>query len=105
MLTRRSPNTKYLQDFRAVEPGPVEQPVFRCRRDSGTFALRRRQVRVLLLRFADALNAGAKSPGQDKENNWLPAPDGTFSLYLRSYWPEKTILDGTWTPPSVEKVK
>ena len=32
------------------------------------------------------LYAGAKSPGADKENNWLPAPDGTFSLYIRAYW-------------------
>jgi hypothetical protein len=24
------------------------------------------------------LYAGAKSPGKDKENNWLPAPDGAF---------------------------
>lgn len=51
------------------------------------------------------LYAGAKSPGKDKENNWLPAPDGTFSLYIRAYWPEKAILDGTWMPPIVEKVK
>lgn len=28
------------------------------------------------------LYAGAKSPGADKESNWLPAPDGTFSLCL-----------------------
>jgi hypothetical protein len=51
------------------------------------------------------LYAGAKSPGMDKENNWLPAPDGAFSLYIRSYWPEKAILDGAWTPPTVAKVK
>jgi hypothetical protein len=51
------------------------------------------------------LYAGAKSPGRDMENNWLPAPDGTFSLYIRAYWPEKATLDGTWTPPSVAKVK
>jgi hypothetical protein len=51
------------------------------------------------------LYAGAKSPGKDRENNWLPAPDGTFSLYIRAYWPENAILDGTWTPPIVEKVK
>ena len=39
-------------------------------------------------------------PGKDKENNWLPAPNGTFSLYIRAYWPEKAILDGNWKPPS-----
>ena len=50
------------------------------------------------------LYAGAKSPGKDKENNWLPAPEGTFSLYIRAYWPDKAILDGTWKPPTIEKV-
>ncbi|MGD9511745.1 MAG: DUF1254 domain-containing protein, partial [Geminicoccaceae bacterium] len=28
------------------------------------------------------LYAGAESPGADKESNWLPAPDGPFSLYI-----------------------
>jgi hypothetical protein len=51
------------------------------------------------------LYAGAKSPGGDKENNWLPAPTGAFSLYMRAYWSDKAILDGTWTPPAIEKVK
>ena len=51
------------------------------------------------------LYAGAKSPGKDKESNWLPAPDGTFSLYIRAYWAEQAILDGTWMPPQVEKIK
>jgi hypothetical protein len=51
------------------------------------------------------LYAGAKSPGKDKEANWLPAPNGTFSLYIRAYWADKAILDGTWTPPAIEKVK
>jgi len=51
------------------------------------------------------LYAGAKSPGADKESNWLPAPNEPFSLYLRAYWPDKAILDGTWLPPKVERVK
>jgi len=51
------------------------------------------------------LYAGVKSPGADKESNWLPAPSGTFSLYIRAYWADKAILDGTWTPPKVEPVK
>jgi len=49
------------------------------------------------------LYAGAKSPGKDKESNWLPAPAGTFSLYMRAYWPDKAILDGTWKPPLIER--
>jgi hypothetical protein len=51
------------------------------------------------------LYAGVKSPGKDKESNWLPAPEGKFSLYLRCYWAEQSILDGTWMPPQVEKAK
>jgi hypothetical protein len=50
----------------------------------------------------------AESPGKDKEANWLPAPKGKFNLVLRLYWPTKSppsILDGTWTPPPVRKVK
>ncbi|MGB9096671.1 DUF1254 domain-containing protein [Erwinia sp.] len=43
------------------------------------------------------------SPGADKQTNWLPSPDGTFSLYIRAYWGEKPILDGSWQPPKIEK--
>jgi hypothetical protein len=50
------------------------------------------------------LYAGAKSPGADKEGNWLPAPKGTFSLYIRAYWGKKAILDGSWQPPKIEVV-
>jgi hypothetical protein len=50
------------------------------------------------------LDVGAMSPGGDKESNWLPAPNGTFSLYLRAYWADQAILDGTWQPPKIEKV-
>jgi hypothetical protein len=49
-----------------------------------------------------------ESPGADKEANWLPAPTGEFIPMLRMYWPQETapsILDGTWTPPRVEKVQ
>jgi hypothetical protein len=48
-----------------------------------------------------------KSPGKDKESNWLPAPDGKFILMLRLYWPRETkpsILTGTWTIPPVKEV-
>jgi hypothetical protein len=46
-----------------------------------------------------------ESPGKDMESNWLPAPEGPFSSYLRIYWPEATALDGTWTAPKLEMVK
>jgi hypothetical protein len=47
-----------------------------------------------------------ESPGKDKEANWLPAPKGEFIPMLRMYWPKDkapSILDGTWTPPKVER--
>lgn len=47
-----------------------------------------------------------ESPGKDKQANWLPAPEGDFVLMLRMYWPKEdspSILDGSWTVPSVVK--
>jgi hypothetical protein len=44
-------------------------------------------------------------PSEDKMTNWLPAPKGDFSLYVRAYWPEEAILGGSWTPPAVVKVR
>ena len=49
--------------------------------------------------------AGTKSPGKEKESNWLPAPKEMFSLYIRAYWGKKAILDGSWIPPKIEQVK
>ncbi len=51
------------------------------------------------------LYAGARSPGGDRETNWLPAPDGPFSLYIRAYWSKAPVLDGSWTPPAVAKAQ
>jgi hypothetical protein len=49
-----------------------------------------------------------KSPGKDKEANWLPAPADRFILIMRMYWPKDTppsILDGSWRIPPVNKVQ
>lgn len=48
------------------------------------------------------------NPGPEKESNWLPAPEGDFIPMLRLYWPKESnpsILDGTWMPPRIQKVK
>jgi len=51
-----------------------------------------------------------KTPGADKESNWLPAPNGPIYLVLRLYWPKvepPSILpvgEGTWQPPDVKRV-
>ncbi|MFC9995103.1 DUF1254 domain-containing protein [Nocardia sp. NPDC127526] len=45
-----------------------------------------------------------ENPGPEKESNWLPAPaSGEFNLMLRTYWPDRTIVDGTWNPPAVTR--
>jgi hypothetical protein len=50
-----------------------------------------------------------KSPGADKEANWLPAPNGPIYLVMRLYWPKPTppsILppgEGTWQPPAIKR--
>jgi hypothetical protein len=36
---------------------------------------------------------------EDKEANWLPAPEGAFYMVMRLYWPKPDALNGTWTPP------
>jgi hypothetical protein len=51
------------------------------------------------------LYAGTQSPGEELETNWLPAPEKTFSLYIRAYWGKEAILDRTWKPPVIKRVK
>jgi len=52
----------------------------------------------------------SKSPGADKESNWLPAPNDLIYLVMRLYWPKAeapSILppgEGTWQPPGVKRV-
>lgn len=52
------------------------------------------------------LTAGGPEPTAPEErSNWLPSPEGAFSLYLRAYWPDQVILDRQWTPPAVRRVQ
>jgi hypothetical protein len=51
-----------------------------------------------------------KSPGADKEANWLPAPNGPIYLGMRLYWPKTEppsilpIGKGAWQQPGVRQV-
>jgi hypothetical protein len=36
--------------------------------------------------------------------NWLPAPDGPFTVILRAYGPSHKIFDGSWTLPPLTRV-
>jgi hypothetical protein len=42
-------------------------------------------------------------PGADLESNWLPAAEGKFTLVLRFYWPNQSLLDGSWQIPPVKQ--
>jgi hypothetical protein len=44
----------------------------------------------------------AEKPDGAPEGNWLPAPAGKFSVALRTYLPQESIMDGIWFPPGIE---
>ncbi|WP_369142001.1 DUF1254 domain-containing protein [Streptomyces sp. R44] len=44
-----------------------------------------------------------ESPGTERESNWLPAPAGSFNVFLRLYWPKQPALAGDWTPPALRR--
>jgi hypothetical protein len=44
------------------------------------------------------------SPGADKESNWLPVTKAAFTLLMRLYSPKAEFLNGSWTPPAVQRV-
>ena len=44
------------------------------------------------------------SPGGDKESNWLPSAEGTFTMVLRMYLPQPQALNGTWQLPVVQNL-
>lgn len=46
----------------------------------------------------------AKSPGPEKEANWLPAPNTEFFMILRVYWPGENFLSGKWIQPVARKI-
>ncbi len=43
-------------------------------------------------------------PESDKQPNWLPAPPGPFTIFVRLYWPKDEALNGTWQAPKLVKV-
>ncbi len=49
------------------------------------------------------IHVQADEPAADQRPNWLPAPAGRdVSLFLRAYWAQVAITDGSWTPPAVQ---
>jgi hypothetical protein len=77
----------------------VDNPINRYSIGSATPGLKKAKDGSITIYFQ------AKSPGKDKESNWLPAPQGPFWLVLRTYGPGKSILDKTWKMPPVKRLK
>jgi hypothetical protein len=77
----------------------VDNPINRYSIGSATPGLKKGADGSITLYFS------AKSPGKDKESNWLPAPEGPFWLVLRTYGPGKSILNKTWKVPPVKQSK
>lgn len=48
---------------------------------------------------------GRDSPGAERESNWLPAPAGPFSLFMRTYLPRPELLNGRYRLPRVEEAE
>ena len=45
-----------------------------------------------------------ESPGAGKEMNWLPAPAGVFNIFMRLFWPDQTVLNGTRPMPELCRI-
>jgi hypothetical protein len=48
------------------------------------------------------LHVSHESPGPELESNWLPAPEGKYSLVARIYGPSKEARRGEWKLPSLQ---
>ena len=38
----------------------------------------------------------------ETDANWLPAPNGAFTLVLRVYDPTPQVLESGWSPPAIK---
>ena len=44
-------------------------------------------------------------PAIEKLANWLPTPKGLFNLFLRTYLPEREVLEQLYAPPAVRRLR
>jgi hypothetical protein len=42
-------------------------------------------------------------PEAAKQINWLPVDGDDFHLFMRIYLPQKAVLDGHWSAPTIKK--
>lgn len=105
---------RYVMHFEKGQPPPAEGFWSLTMYDAQYFFVPNALNRYTLSsRFKFRYNPGGSldlyiqkdSPGKDQETNWLPAPAGRFILMLRLYWPQAPVLNGTWQPPAVKRVR
>ncbi|MEI8156010.1 MAG: DUF1254 domain-containing protein [Burkholderiales bacterium] len=46
----------------------------------------------------------ADRPASELLSNWLPAPKGSFNLFMRAYLPDASLIQQTYIPPAVQRV-
>ncbi len=44
-------------------------------------------------------------PEDARQANWLPSPNGEFSLTMRIYWPKESYLDSIWEIPAIRRLE
>jgi hypothetical protein len=71
----------------------VENPIKRYSIGSSTSGLTTNEEGSLVIYVS------VKSPGKDRESNWLPAPSGPFWTVLRNYGPAEEIINGSYKRP------
>jgi hypothetical protein len=77
----------------------VANPIDRYAVGDRTAGLRYRRGRSLTIYVSH------RQPAAARRSNWLPAPSGHFSLYLRLYEPKAAATNGRWQPPTVLRVR
>ncbi|MGB0838038.1 MAG: DUF1254 domain-containing protein [Flavobacteriaceae bacterium] len=45
----------------------------------------------------------AEKPKGVYKYNWIPTPKGTFKVLFRMYWPQESILNGSYQLPNIQK--
>jgi hypothetical protein len=75
----------------------VDNPIDRYAIGDRTKGLRRGRDGSLTIYVQHSRPSGAAAA------NWLPAPAGEFRLALRIYEPRRSVLNGRWLPPLVQR--
>lgn len=98
----QQPPTRYfwsLTSYSLPDRYLVRNPIDRYTFGSATPSLRANADGSLTVQL------GADDPGSGAEGNWLPLAAGPSWVVLRCYGPEGGLVDGSYVPPTVERVR